>query len=115
MGSIRICNVNGDCVEAVEGSWFGHRPSVIASVVFAAIAGLAFIANVAIVAVKRKRFWFVFYFAVACALSVAGWVFRVIDVDTGGAWAQRQWRLSISFLSIAPVFVNFRYACVLSS
>lgn len=102
---LRICGDSlGDCQESTATSFYGHRPSIVASCVFMAVAGLCLIANTGVAIKARSSIGFVVVFTLACAVSVFGWAGRIAGAnDPWGLWP---WMMSSAALSIAPLFLS---------
>ncbi|KAL2756272.1 hypothetical protein ACRALDRAFT_1081805 [Sodiomyces alcalophilus JCM 7366] len=105
MPNIRICTTDS-CRDSASFSYYGHRPSLIASSIFIALTGIALFANLAIVAVKRRHGWFAFFITLACISLCYAWGVRVFDYHGQGPWAMWPWMHSTAILSIAPIFLS---------
>lgn len=108
MPEIRICT-SDSCRDSASFSYYGHRPSLIASSIFIAVTGIALFANLAIVAIKRRHGWFTFFITLACISLCYAWGVRVFDYHGRGPWALWPWMHSTAILSIAPIFLSARY------
>ena len=102
---LRVCGSGfADCDESSASSYYGHRPSTIASVIFMAVTALCLVTNCAIVIKTRSCVTFSVVFGIGCLLNALGWGARFAGArDPWGMWP---WMASSAILSVAPIFIT---------